>query len=397
MANNRIYYAIQQVAIKSDGASVFFPIKGLQSVGMTTNFNLSQVFEMGQISIYENIEEIPDVQMTLNKVLDGYPPIFCLSTMKTSTPTLVNRGNQKCSAHLSVFDESSTSALGTPVTQCEMSGLYTNTIRYNFPRDGNFTEEITLVGNDKLWKSDSRIVNTADSSRAGAISMSGAFVGTDSPASAAGVSRRQDILFLTASGGTDVNGAVTDPDVTILPPEVAGIGSNGVNTLTAVSRAHINSISVSTNLNREAINELGKRAPYFRNPTYPVEVTTEIEITATSGDLISSTESGIFSNSAGGCGSDSGNLKDRTIRIATCDGLRLYCGLKNKLSSVNYGGGDAGGGHVAVSYTFTNFNDFTVMHSGEATLGSYAGVSNSLGITNCTGFWSTGKYTYLVN
>ena len=56
---------------------------------------------------------------------------------------------------------------------------------------------------------------------------------------------------------------------------------------------------------------------------------------------------------------------DRTIRVATCEGTRIYLGRKNKLSSVNYSGGDAGGGNVSVSYTFTTFNDFTVMHSGD--------------------------------
>ena len=37
-------------------------------------------------------------------------------------------------------------------------------------------------------------------------------------------------------------------------------------------------------------------------------------------------------------------------------------GQKNKLSSVSYGGGDAGGGNATVTYSYTNFNDFTVMH-----------------------------------
>ena len=42
--------------------------------------------------------------------------------------------------------------------------------------------------------------------------------------------------------------------------------------------------------------------------------------------------------------------------------LEIYLGEKNKLASVNYGGGDAGGGNVTVSYSYTTFNDFTVLH-----------------------------------
>ena len=55
-------------------------VHGLQSVGITTNFNLEQAFELGQIEIYENIEGTPDVEVTLEKVLDGDPLIYHLAT-----------------------------------------------------------------------------------------------------------------------------------------------------------------------------------------------------------------------------------------------------------------------------------------------------------------------------
>ena len=50
------------------------------------------------------------------------------------------------------------------------------------------------------------------------------------------------------------------------------------------------------------------------------------------------------------------------VCIVTCEGTAIYLGEKNKLSSVNYGGGDAGGGNVTVTYSYTTFNDFTVIH-----------------------------------
>ena len=37
-------------------------------------------------------------------------------------------------------------------------------------------------------------------------------------------------------------------------------------------------------------------------------------------------------------------------------------GLNNKLNSVNYAGGGTDGGNVEVTYSFTNNNDFTVIH-----------------------------------
>jgi hypothetical protein len=57
-------------------------------------------------------------------------------------------------------------------------------------------------------------------------------------------------------------------------------------------------------------------------------------------------------------------LIDQTIYLETCEGTKIHLGNKNKLSSVNYTGGDTGGGNVTVTYSFTNFNDFVVAHSG---------------------------------
>ena len=57
MANNRIYYAIQQVSFGKNSAGRLgtkTAAHGLQSVGITTTFNLEQVFELGQLAIYEN-------------------------------------------------------------------------------------------------------------------------------------------------------------------------------------------------------------------------------------------------------------------------------------------------------------------------------------------------------
>ena len=66
MANNRIFYACQAVGLKPMGNPTgdYKVAHGVQSVGITTNFNLEQAFELGQIQIYENIEGLPDVEVT---------------------------------------------------------------------------------------------------------------------------------------------------------------------------------------------------------------------------------------------------------------------------------------------------------------------------------------------
>lgn len=391
MSNNRIYYAIQQVAIRGDAfTSSYIPVRGLQSVGITTNFNLAQVFQIGQLALYENIEEIPEVQITLNKVLDGNIPIYCLATRDAVSPKLTARANTSCVVNLGIFSDDAISANGTPTTNMETSGMFVSSVRYQFPKDGNFSEEVTLMGNNKVWRYDARVLNSDVNNwkNTAGVSVAGAFTGDESPVK--NVARRQDIKFGTStSGSLDAAGAVKDIAITILPREIPGISSSGTNNMVG-NYAHINNISTSVTLNRENNTELGRRAAWFKTPTFPAEVTTEIECMATTGDGISATEAGILSlnNTSLVCGSYSGNLSNNTIRIATCEGLRIYCGTKNKLSSVNYTGGDTGGGNVNVSYSYRTFNDFVVLHTGEnlGTLGNYS-----------SGFaTATGQVAYLV-
>jgi len=368
MANDRIWYAVQQVGMKALNGDSYTAAHGVQSFGMTTNFNLDQVFELGQQEIYENIEEIPDVEITMSKVLDGYPLLYHLATKgaATTAPTLAGRQNTKTFVAAAIFPDTNTSCDGVADSIVECSGMRIGSVGYNFPVDGNFSEDVTLVGNDKIWKGDSNILHTATQTRRNAISFDGAFGSEDSPlAPNVGVNRRQDLIFGAGNGEADTNGSLDDPDVTVLPQEVYGITSSGTNEKTNdVYGAHVSNISVSVDFGREQINELGRRAPYHRFVNFPVEVTTEIEVVSSSGDMVSATEDGILTVGAGGC-LDAGNLSHRTIRIAVCEGTRIYLGRKNKLSSVNYGGGDAGGGSVSVSYTYTTYSDFTVMHSGD--------------------------------
>lgn len=389
MANNRIYYAIHQVGLKEDGNTAPFSsddvLHGIQSIGISTNFNLEQVFELGQLAIYENIENIPDVQVELNKVLDGYPPIWLMATKGSTTtdPTLAGRSTSKCIFGLSIFEDTKEAAEGAASTTLQCSGMYASSVSYTFSRDGNFSEACTLVGNDKVW------ANTPDYGETlGALPtpvFSGQFSSTtdDSPIGAGGVNRRENLLFDFTGSTLDINGSIADPDATILPQEVFGISDSGTNNkVNDVYGAHINSITCKVDFGREQINELGRRAPYCRYIKFPTEVTCEIEVTSQSGDMVSATEKGIFTTGVG-CGDDLGNLKNRTIRIATCEGLRVYLGAKNKLKSTNYSGGDSGGENVNVTYSYSTFNDFTVMHTGD--------------LAASGGAWWSARSTYLVD
>jgi hypothetical protein len=185
MANKRIFYAVQQVAIAPIGTTSYttaHTVYGLQSVGMNTRFNLEQVFEIGQISIYQNLENIPDVEITLEKVLDGKPLIYHLATRGAPAGTLTGRSNVKSQAALSIFSDIQDSASGTPLSQVECSGMFVSSESFNFRVDGQFTEACTLVGNNKLW-------------RTAGFTYNGVFPNNDSPTMPAGVARRQHFIW----------------------------------------------------------------------------------------------------------------------------------------------------------------------------------------------------------
>ena len=342
MANNRIFWAVQGVGISPKDSTSFVTVHGLQSIGITTSFNLEQVFELGQLAIYQNVENIPDIEVTLEKVLDGYPLLTHLVTRGAPDRTLVGMSNQRCNVGLNIYGDTQNSASGVPITEVIMSGMYWSSVAFTFPVDGNCTESVTLVGNHKEWRSSNYLISGT------------LFDNNDSPLAYAsgngGVQRRQNIVF-------DVTNT-TNPDGTILPGGtngIPGISSSGTNDKTSgVYGAHVSNISVNADLGRDAMYELGRKSPYFRYVNFPVEVKCDIEVYCLNGDQVSATEEGYLGNGT--------NLADKTIYIKLKEGLGLNLGSKNKLSNIQYGGADAGGGNATCTYSYLGYNTLTVTH-----------------------------------
>ncbi len=338
MPNKRVFYAIQQVQLAPDATTVTgyttgHAVHGLQSVGLNTNFNLDQVFEISQLAVYEHVENIPEVEATLEKAIDGYALLYHLATPNATSATLNGRSNEKCQMLLTFFDDTKDSASGTPISEVECSGMFVNALNYNMPVDGNFTESCTLTGTKKTWRSSP--------------SGSGVFLtNTDAPIGSGGVQRREDILF--GSGATK----------TVLPTSIRGI--SGINGSTAsgynietssIYGASIQSIRVSANLGRDNLLELGRKNPYHRFVNFPVEVTTEVECYAKDGDFVD-------------VNPDADNTVNSMIFIYLREGTKLDLGTKNRLQSTNYGGANAGkgGGNATITYSYINFSDLKVTH-----------------------------------
>ena len=360
---NRIYFANQLVAFKRDAGTTWQIAHGVQSVAVTTTFNLEQAFELGQLAIYENIEGVPDIEVTASKVLDGYALLYCLATNEaahTHGPTLAGRSNASTVVGIGIWPDTQDSASGNPVQQMEASGMFCSSVSYNFPLEDNFSEDVTVVGNNKGWRDSTAAIDCATpgwifqaSPGTGAI-----VTNSDAPIGTGGVNRRENLSFLSASP----TGGEAYWDYTRLPTDLPGVDASGwMSPKNTNNTAHLQSITVSTDLGREELFELGTRQPYARVVTFPVEVTCDIEMLSISGDLINAFADGC-GDATIACTGIVDNLTNQTIRISACEGTRIFLGEKNKLASVNYGGGDAGGGNVTVSYSYTTFNDFTVLH-----------------------------------
>jgi len=393
-SNKRVFYATQAVAIGDQGATsvVDSPAAGatlngsgkaiiahgLQSIGVNTNFNLEQIFELGQLALYENYEEVPEIEVSFEKVLDGYSLVYHLGTVDSTSPTLTGRSNARADVRLAVgFDTNDYMANGvnSGVAELYCSGMYVSSVSYNLSTDGNFTESTSFVGNDKEWISESggRLLLTGDDGALDSAFATTVF-GSDAPIGAGNsVLRRQNLVNGTAG---KVHNAVTFK--TLVPDILEGgtadstVGYTGCKTISETTGPFIQSASVSCDLGRENIQQLGKKAPYYRYVSFPVDVTCDIEVTATAGDNVDAFEEGYATASNGVAVGK--NLKDHSIQFVLDDSTVLQLGNKNKLTSITYGGGDAGGGNATISYSFTNSNDFVVLHSGDPaaiTAGNY--------------------------
>ena len=403
--NTRVFYATQGVTIggrgnlaapidswitgncNQTGASTI--VHGLQSVGVDTNFNLEQAFELGQLSLYENIEDIPDISVSMQKFLDGYSLIYHLGASFTETAhasdntelavtktTLSGRADTRADIRMVVnaTTEEAVTSGDAAVSELYCSGMYISSISYTIPTDGTCTEDVTFVGNNKKWIVDPTVGDNlllADDS--GVANSFAEIFGSDEPnAPGNHVLRREDVVTTASGLGGGAGGYST-----VVPSIIAGVSvGGGINGRTPTNaglvdtdNVHLNSFTCSTDLGREQINQLGTRTPYNRYVTFPTEVTSTIEVTATAGDNVDAVETART------------NLSNHEICMVLADSTILHLGKKNKLASITYGGGDAGGGNATITYNFSNFNDLVVLHSGDPIRGSNTS-------TAASGYWA---------
>ena len=355
--NRRIFYPTHAFGFAPLSSTSFIAVHGGQTLGVNTNFNLENIQEIGQVSIYQIVEQIPEIEVNCEKVLDGYAPLYCLATQQAAGATLIARSNQRAGMAVSIYGDVQSSASGTPLSQMFASGLYFSASNFTFGTDQSLRESLTLVGNNVTWIS-------------GGYTFTPTFTNLDSPlalAGSGGVQIRRDVIFYPILGSGDPNYAkeksnsldangMVNAFLTILPREIEGISSSGTNDRDANGNfsAHVSNLACGVTINRDLILELGRKEPYFRFANFPVQVTASVSLTSKIGNIVNANELGLdgFGN----------NLVNQSMRIRIREGTFIDLGQKLKLQGVTYGGGDTTGGQVTSSYNYITYNDYTVTH-----------------------------------
>lgn len=426
MPNRRTFYAIEQVAIKDNAAAPTNSVsplnareyasglfacdavdevgglwevpRGLQSVAMSTSFNRETVFQLGQVELYEYSERQPDIEVTLEKIIDGTKPLWFMLTDPASRDLVGKTAFYRSDVILNIYSDTQFRAdTSDPLSTVVASGMYLSNVTYTFPVDGAVTESVTLVGNDKRWANFDASVAGEDvsayppllsppdnetpvgvpsgvfghESLGGVQELAGGDTGFGVLIVGSGVQRREEVEIRRSVLPSDIPGITVAVGSGVSTEQLEELGymsaacsgavdSAGnaltqlvVNANTSEIIEHIQSITISADIGRDDIFELGSKRPFTKYVTFPVEVTTAIEVVTSQGDLVDAT-------SEIDCGPN--QTANNTIILRTCDGLQIDVGDANVLTTIETGGGDAGGDNMTVTYNFSSFNVLNISH-----------------------------------
>ena len=412
-----------------------FVAHGVQDVSLTSNFALTPVFELGQSNVYENTEGIPTVEVTVSKVLDGRALLWHLTTLDAKNPTLSGRTSVYSTFQLGLWpddqqscfwagtntvandgslDQNNTDEV-TPVAVITCPKCFPSSLGYTINVTEASTENLTLSGNEKVWARAMQSNKLLPGGRNALVIQDDTRFNTafadfidneDRPAER--IAQGYNVMLtpsgaVTIPGGLsndpklngknnptifDKNGALKDPDCSVFPIEIPGINVYGVNDVLGMihateetyqpdpNYARIQSVSFNVTLQRNDINALGYKLPVYKSVQMPIQVTTEITV-------VSTTDDGIQVQSFSSACQNTAALQASTIRLAICNGddddvarpdsngVRIYAGNQNKLTSVSFGQGGTGGGNAQATYSYQSNNIFTVVAKSDPNQNQY--------------------------
>ena len=284
--SNRIFYAVQTVDIAGVNT-------GFQTVSVNASVDFEQVFELGCLEVYENLEGVPNVEISAERAFPATGSTLYGSfggTASSESEAVAAVAVFRPNVNMQVADDNTTPYDSLPFVKA--TGCYVSSWSCNFPVDGFATENCTVVGN---------------------------------------------ALKLNEGAGREVGETCNDTctsGLVVRRQDVTGYGGR-----------RLQNVSYSIDIGREDLFELSSKSPYFRAATFPIEVTTDWEFLATI-----AMESDAL-NFTAAQNSDVTSCTSKPF----FSGL-VSVGDKARLTSTNYSGGDAGGGNATVAYSYVTYN-----------------------------------------
>lgn len=125
--SERIFYATHSVSLGGN------PLKGVQSVSLSSNFGLEPVFQLGQCNAIEVAPSVPECEVTISRsIVNG--------------PALTIDISNDCATAAAALDTPQTLVINSDAGTFTVSNAFLSGYSVNFGVDGVFTEELTYVG-----------------------------------------------------------------------------------------------------------------------------------------------------------------------------------------------------------------------------------------------------------
>lgn len=317
MAINRITYR---------GAKLFindYPIHRATAFGSTGNLNKEDLHEIGNAGLVDIVEDTPEVDITLD--VNDYGSIATLALMM-GKPATASHVDLSQDIEKSVCDIYASIEHGGVITRTQyIQDAYLTSFNWNYSVDGNFTESYGLAADNKTWylndaaNISSATATVSESNNEASITASGVHAvlgvtlnGVKIPASyytavvdTSGatvhfnpeyvVLKSGDVVRIRYAGsGTPIPWEPNTIDVAalrkgqieifLLDNVVRGSGGEVVSA-TEIKQLRLQSVAISSSIDRENLAQLGSTRYYDRPVNFPLNIDVSCEIRDTDMEL----------------------------------------------------------------------------------------------------------------
>ncbi len=308
MANQRIFYALQQVLI-GDGAATeaSTALKGVQSVGMSSTTNVESFSAFGSIEATTILQDL-DLEITIENGLGS----DWTNGLKAAGYTTFDSAffDTKRTITLEYLTDST---VGSKVTKLITLEAILTSYSVQMGLDGAATESITFQN-------------------------AGTSVFTEGTPGTA----------LSAQAGTKLCNVITRPSFTNFT--YTAYPDCCLETTTAPGTySKVQSFSANFDVGSEKVSALGQSMPFAKFATFPAEISAEVEYHLDPTGGIGTLNSGTITGSS---------LDDVCYDVEIAMPGNTYSMDKMRLAGASRSGGDVGGGNVTISESYTGFNTF---------------------------------------